>query len=95
MDYTFFSTTSSECVAVEFASSAERHVIFEVQYVRACSSVDVEMVPMFPAEKEVLFPPCTGLSLVDQDQDDGTGYEGGEKGGKGTGRMKVSPVVAN
>jgi hypothetical protein len=100
MDYAFFSTTSSEAVAADFASSAERHVVFEVQYVRACSGVDVEVLSVFPVEKEILIPPCTGLSLVDQDQDQGEDqvpsmFDEFWEESEGTGRVKVSPAVAN
>ena len=96
MDYAFFSTTSSEAVAAEFATKAEKHVVFEVQYVRACSGVDVEVLSVFPAEKEILFPPCIGLSLMDQNQDQVHGmFDEYWEEREGTGRVKVSPAVAN
>jgi hypothetical protein len=77
LDYAFFSASADFAGGV--MPTAQRSVIFQVEYLRACPGVDVSMVSVFPGEKEVLFPPCTGLSLpVDS-----------PAGGGGTGRVHV------
>ena len=80
MDYAFFSTSTSKDMAVEFTKSEEKCVVFEVVFQGACPGVDVESISVFPGEKEILFPPCTGLSLM--------GAHGN------TGHVKVIPSAA-
>ena len=64
MDYAFFSTSANETVAVDdFARSVPKSVIFVVEYDVACHGADISLVSVYPGEMEVLFPPCTGLSL--------------------------------
>ena len=69
MDFAFFSTSASIDVAVEFTQEVAHKVIFEVVYVPACPGVNVEAISVFPGEKEILYPPCTGLSLSRKNQD--------------------------
>ena len=90
MDYAFFSTSADKDVAAEFAGSAARSVLFEVQYMRACAGADVSTLSVYPGEKEVLFPPCTGLSPADAE--DLTAYLG-EAAGQA--HIKVFPSAAN
>ena len=63
MDFAFLSTSRDRSVAENFGS-AEKTVIFEVLFIAACPGVDVELLSLYPAEKEILFSPCTGLSLA-------------------------------
>jgi hypothetical protein len=67
LDFAFFSASAHESVATTFAGgvvpTVAHSVVFKVEYLRACPGVDVSMISVFPGEKEVLFPPCTGLSL--------------------------------
>jgi hypothetical protein len=65
MDYAFLSTSVTQGVAKEFAGSAAKTVLFEVEYDATCPGADISMLSLFPGEKEVLFAPCTGLSLRD------------------------------
>ena len=90
MDYAFFSATTNEAVAMEFTGSAPRSVLFDIQYLRACPGVDVSVLSVYPGEKEVLFPPCTGLSLT-------KGASGAPRTGPGAGhaRVSVTPQAAH
>ena len=90
MDYAFFSASTEEGVAAEFASSAAHSVLFEVEYLRACPGVDVSMLSVFPGEKEVLFPPCTGLSLSKAK----AGAAARTGAGAGQVRVHVTPAAA-
>jgi hypothetical protein len=69
MDFAFFSTSASHDVAVEFTKDVANKVIFEVVYVSAASGVNVEAISVFPGEKEILYPPCTGLSMSREQRD--------------------------
>ena len=82
MDFAFFSTSTDRKVAEDFARSAEKWVLFEVQYAAGCRGVDVGSLSVYPGEKEVLFPPCTALNMV------GDGFAGT------TGVVVVSPIAA-
>jgi hypothetical protein len=90
MDYAFFSATTDEGVAAEFAGSAARSVLFEIEYLRACPGVEVSLLSVFPGEKEVLFPPCTGLSLSAAEA--GAGARTGA--GAGQAHVRVTPAAA-
>ena len=83
MDYAFFSATTTEAVAEDFTASEPLSVLFEIQYLRGCPGVDVSMLSVHPGEKEVLFPPCTGLSLME-------GNSGTPRTGEGAGHARVS-----
>jgi hypothetical protein len=87
MDFAFFSTTVDLEVATEFAGSVATSVLFEVEFVAGCPGADISMLSLFPGEKEVLFVPCTGLSL----KDSGKGATGA---GAGQARVVVSPTAA-
>lgn len=66
MDFAFFSTSRDESVADEFAGEEElRHVIFEVAHTAACPGVELSLLSLYPGEREIVYPPCTGLSLMD------------------------------
>jgi hypothetical protein len=82
MDFAFFSTSTDRAVAEDFARSAEKWVLFEVQYAAGCGGVDVGSLSVYSGEKEVLFPPCTALNMV------GDGFAGT------TGVVVVSPIAA-
>jgi hypothetical protein len=90
MDYAFFSASTDEGVAAEFAGSVAHSVLFEVEFLRGCPGVDVSMLSVFPGEKEVLYPPCTGLSLSKADE--GAGARTGAEAGRA--RVRVSPTAA-
>ena len=89
MDYSFISASTDESVGVEFSGSVDHSVLFEVEYQRACPGVDVAILSLFPGEKEVLFPPCTGLSLPA-----GDGAAAFTGLGAGQARVKVFPTAA-
>ena len=54
---------------------------------QGCPGADISMLSLFPGEKEVLFAPCTGLSL----KDSGAGATGA---GAGQAQVTVSPTAA-
>ena len=64
VDYAFFSASTLEGVAAGLQHGMERTVLFEIECLRTCPGVDVSVLSVCPGEKEVLFAPCTGLSLV-------------------------------
>jgi hypothetical protein len=64
-------------------------VLFEIECLRACPGVDVSLLSVYPGEKEVLFPPCTGLSLLKADK--GAAPRTGE--GAGHARVRVTPAL--
>jgi hypothetical protein len=94
MDYAFFSASTDEAVAVGFAAEAsvDRTVLFEIECLRACPGVDVSLLSVYPGEKEVLFAPCTGLSLVPADGASGSGARTGAAAGHCS--VKVYPAAA-
>ena len=108
MDYAFFSASTLEGVAADLQHGMERTVLFDIECLRTCPGVDVSVLSVYPGEKEVLFAPCTGLSLVQPAVPvDGGGGGGGGGGGSGRGggarvvgveaghaRVKVSPAAA-
>jgi hypothetical protein len=63
MDFAFFSTSANEEVAAEFLHGANKSVLFVVEYDPGCPGADVSAISIYPGEKEVLFPPCSGLSF--------------------------------
>jgi hypothetical protein len=78
-------------VAADLQHGMERTVLFEIEYLRTCPGVDVSVLSVYPGEKEVLFAPCTGLSL-------GKADEGAAAGPAGPGaghRVKVYPTPAS
>jgi hypothetical protein len=87
MDYAFLSTSVNERIASEFAGSVATSVLFEVGFVAGCPGADISMLSLFPGEKEVLFAPCTGLSLRDSSA-------GATGAGAGQARVLVSPTAA-
>jgi hypothetical protein len=88
MDFAFFSTSANKVMGAEFAGGVSSSVLFEVDYVRACPGADISMLSLFPGEKEVLFPPCTGLSLKSTR---GTWSSGA---GAGQAHVAVTPTAA-
>ena len=92
MDFASFSATAMEGVATDFTGSVACSVLFEIEYLRGCPGVDVSVLSVFPGEKEVLFPPCTGLSLVGM-ADEGLSARTGA--GAGQVRVRVSPSAAH
>jgi hypothetical protein len=88
MDYAFFSTTTDGQVARDFAGTAAHSVVFEIEFIRGCPGADISMLSLFPGEKEVIFPPCTGLSLKTTD-----GSITGESAGQAN--VIVTPNQAN
>jgi hypothetical protein len=92
MDYAFLSTSSDKHTADYFTRSAEKRVIFEVEYIRACPGVDVELLSVYPAEKEILFPPCTGLSLKMSEEGPSISRQASESA---SGLVRVTPTAAN
>jgi hypothetical protein len=93
MDYAFLSTSSDRNTAEYFTRSAEKRVIFEVEYIRACPGVDVELLSVYPAEKEILFPPCTGLSLKMPKEDEPIVSR--QASDSASGLVRVTPTAAN
>jgi hypothetical protein len=87
MDFAFLSTSVTQGIAKEFAGSAAKTVLFEVEYSPTCPGADISMLSLFPGEKEVLFAPCTGLDLKDSSVD-ATGPDAGQA------RVVVSPTAA-
>jgi hypothetical protein len=87
MDYAFFSTSVDRGIGREFAGSAAISVLFEVKYVAGCPGADISMLSLYPGEKEVLFAPCTGLSL----EDSGAGVTGPNTGAS-AGQAEVAVV---
>ena len=77
MDYAFFSTSTNARVAEDFTKNlgegVDKTVLFHVEYARTCPGVDIGPLSIFPGEEEVLFPPCTGLELVDYENFTATG----------------------
>ena len=65
-------------------------MLFEIEYLRACPGVEVSLLSVFPGEKEVLFPPCTGLSLSAAEA--GAGSRTGA--GAGQAHVRVTPAAA-
>jgi hypothetical protein len=69
MDFAFFSASTNEPVAKNFAKNftdqteSLRSVLFEIEFNGGCKGADVQMISVFPGECEVLFPPCTALSI--------------------------------
>jgi hypothetical protein len=87
MDYAFLSTSVTQGIAKEFAGSAAKTVLFEVEFVATCPGADISMLSLFPGEKEVLFAPCTGLNLRDGGAD-------ATEPSAGQARVVVSPTAA-
>jgi hypothetical protein len=92
MDFAFFSTSLHEGVASQFGSAA-RSVLFEIAYLRGCQGAEVSMLSLYPAEKEVLFPPCTGLNLRNDTDSAASPPVTGK--GAGQARVVVSPIPAH
>ena len=90
MEYAFFSSTTEERVAKEFAGSAEHSVLFTITYVATCPGTDISLLSVYAGEKEVLYPPCTGLSLDAGERP--TGQDTGA--GAGHAHVKVVPASA-
>jgi hypothetical protein len=88
MDYAFFSTSLNEQTAAEFAGSADHSILFEIEYLRGCPGADCSMLSLYPGEKEVLFPPCTGLNVMNKGSAAITGQ------GAGQARVVISPTEA-
>jgi hypothetical protein len=90
MEFGFISASLDGAVGGSFAtgSAIGSSVLFEIQHTPACPGTDVSVLSVFPGEQEVLFPPCTGLVLVDD--------PGAVRTGKGAGhvRVKVTPFMA-
>jgi hypothetical protein len=87
MDFAFASATTDRKVAEVFIGSAEKRILFELLYASACPGVDISMLSVYPGQKEVLFPPCTGLCL--------TKVGGGvQVGGGQQGLVRVIPFAA-
>jgi hypothetical protein len=89
MDFAFSSATTDRTIAAKFAGSAAKSVLFEIKFIRACPGVDISMISVYPGQKEVLFPPCTSLSLTDPTR-------GGKIAGASAGQVciRVTPTVA-
>jgi hypothetical protein len=62
------STTEDRAVAEKFAKSKAPLLLkLEASSFMACGA-DISWLSMYPAEKEVLFPPLTYLRVVEQDK---------------------------
>ena len=101
MDYAFFSASTLEGVAAGLQHGMERTVLFDIECLRTCPGVDVSVLSVCPGEKEVLFAPCTGLSLVQPavPVDGGLGGGGGARvlragAQAGHALVNVSPAAA-
>ena len=90
MDYAFVSASTEESVAEDLQHGMDRTVRFEIEYTSTCPGVDVSLLSVFPGEKEVLFPPCTGLSLSAAEA--GAGARTGA--GAGQAHVRVTPAAA-
>ena len=88
MDFAFLSATTEKEEALKFAGSAERTVLFIVAYVGSCPDADISSISVYTGQKEVLFAPCTGLSLAPADG------ERGQISGEGVGRARVTVIPA-
>ena len=95
MDFAFFSTSLDESTAEEFVGTTPRSVLFEVSFLAACPGADVSTVSLYPAEAEVLFPPCTGLNLwLGANDASGADPPGRSSFGSRAGQARVTVVPA-
>ena len=76
--------------ARERASSAESTVLFIVAYVGSRPGAGISSISVYTGQKEVLFAPCTGLSLAKADGS--AAPRTGE--GAGQARVRVTPAAA-
>jgi hypothetical protein len=90
LDYAFISATTQKAEALKFSNGADLTVLFTIAYVGSCPGADISPISVYPGQKEVLFPPCTGFSLAIGDN------ERGQIAGKGAGHalVKVIPAAA-
>ena len=86
----FISATTQKAEALKFSNGADLTVLFTIAYVGSCPGADISPISVYPGQKEVLFPPCTGFSLAIGDN------ERGQIAGKGAGHalVKVIPAAA-
>jgi hypothetical protein len=94
MDFAFFSATTEREVASKFVGSAKTSVLFEIAYISGCPGVDISELSVYPGQKEVLFPPCTGLNLDIASSGGGSGGGGGGAGAGSAGGGGVSGETA-
>jgi hypothetical protein len=87
LDYAFISATTQKAEALKFSKDAALTVLFVVTYVGSCPGADISLLSVYPGQKEVLFPPCTGFSLAADDKR-------GPIAGKGAGHAIVSVIPA-
>jgi uncharacterized membrane protein YgcG len=86
MDFAFISATTEREVAGKFIGDVAKSVLFEIAYISGCPGVDISELSVYPGQKEVLFPPCTGLSpALASSGGDGDGGAGGDGDGGGSG----------
>jgi hypothetical protein len=97
MDFAFFSTTVDISVAEDFVGDTEHSVMFKVAYIRGCQGAEISTISIFPGEREVLFPPCTGFCLQEITHGDGDGSSGvitGHSAGSKV-QVNVTPIAAH
>ena len=90
MDFAFCSATTERDVAGNFADGVPISVFFEIAYISGCPGVDISELSVYPGQKEVLFPPCTGFSLALGSGDGGGGGVAGGGAAEGAGGDGVS-----
>ena len=71
IEYGFSSTTTDRAQAVHYASGSQS-TIFEMQMGMVDRGADLTWLSQYPFEKEVLFPPLTGLECTETEVDGST-----------------------
>ena len=65
----FMSTTRNPAVALDYSGGAEtRGSILVIDFELGSRGAAIQWLSQYPHEEELLFPPCTGLSVVDVTQ---------------------------
>lgn len=64
VEFAFMSTTSNRDVAFQYASSGGAGMIFEIQMGMIDKGADLSWISQYPSERELCFPPLTGMEVV-------------------------------
>ena len=59
----FMSTTTDRAVAMQYAASGGRGLVFEIQQGMIDRGADIGWLSQFPGEEEILYGPLTGLEV--------------------------------
>lgn len=66
-------------MAFDYASAKKPSMLFRVEQGMADRGADLSWISMYPHEKEICFPPCTGLEVQ---RKPGSDEQGGAEGGE-------------